>query len=862
MRSILLKRTTRLRRETGIALMVALFALLLLSAIGMGMMYTANTETMIGSNYREVQIATFGAYSGLWEGRDRLMYDTGTSSNMVTLPAGLPSTSAANVIYIINPSGGETVAPWDYTNAFADTELCHENVLGLTGANGIPCSGSTAFPSGTSWFANYDDSSGSGSYHLSNPLPFKWARIQLKTDNATPVPISGSTSGVQVCWDGQNQIPVPGGYGNDCGPHMGAVGSINLSAVGSGYNVAPQVHLNGGGGSGASATANMTFTPTGQISSVDVTTQGSGYTSAPTITLTGGGGTGAVLTPFVEVAGGQVQSASLATAGTGCYGTAETAAVTIVGGGGSGASITSNLIAGTCIYSITLTGSCSALKGTNGNVFTVTGGGGSSFSGTVNFKNGTGAVNGTQTVTAGGTGYASTPTGVSITGGGACSGTVSISSVVFGRKLNSASPFNLLAGGSGYSSAPTLTIAAPGAGGTGTGGTGTTTIVGSNPNAGKISSIAVTQGGSGYTSAPVLTFAGGGGTGVAATANIGQTGTVTSITVTDGGSGYTTPPTVTMVGGGGGSGAAATASLAAGAFYGQVFLITTMARSPAGARSMAQMEVVTPVRGMAGLGALTLDGPGPTFNSPNSMNFVINGHDANTCGGSAIPAKPAIGAYDDPNNPTTPTGVTTITGDLARPDHYYGHIDPGPDVENVFNSLTSTMGSPSGLEAFGAAVKAIAQANGTAYVNPGSINMGSSATPVIAYVDGDVSFGGSSTGYGILFVTGTLSMGGNFSWYGPIYAVGEGVASFNGGGNGQIMGQILVAKTRSSPYGPANVLTDTAGLGSPSMTWSGGGGNGIQYDHCWVDNMLARVPFTPPRSTKPLKIVSVKSVAY
>ena len=41
-----------------------------------------------------------------------------------------------------------------------------------------------------------------------------------------------------------------------------------------------------------------------------------------------------------------------------------------------------------------------------------------------------------------------------------------------------------------------------------------------------------------------------------------------------------------------------------------------------------------------------------------------------------------------------------------------------------------------------------------------------------------------------------------------------------------------------------------------------GGGNGIQYDHCWADNLLARVPFTPPPSTLPLKILSVRTVTY
>ncbi|WP_404291576.1 hypothetical protein ACD578_05465 [Microvirga sp. RSM25] len=77
--------------------------------------------------------------------------------------------------------------------------------------------------------------------------------------------------------------------------------------------------------------------------------------------------------------------------------------------------------------------------------------------------------------------------------------------------------------------------------------------------------LAVTAGGSGYTSAPSVTLTGGGGSGAAAVAVINTTtGAVTNIHILAPGSGYTSPPTVTLTGGGG-SGATATASMNAAA---------------------------------------------------------------------------------------------------------------------------------------------------------------------------------------------------------------------------------------------------------------------------------------------------------
>lgn len=80
---------------------------------------------------------------------------------------------------------------------------------------------------------------------------------------------------------------------------------------------------------------------------------------------------------------------------------------------------------------------------------------------------------------------------------------------------------------------------------------------------GALSGVTVTAGGTGYTSAPTVAFSGGGGSGAAAVAVIDRAGTVTAINITNPGSGYTSAPTVTLSGGGG-TGAAATAVVSAG----------------------------------------------------------------------------------------------------------------------------------------------------------------------------------------------------------------------------------------------------------------------------------------------------------
>ncbi|MBI5770412.1 MAG: immunoglobulin domain-containing protein [Verrucomicrobia bacterium] len=155
----------------------------------------------------------------------------------------------------------------------------------------------------------------------------------------------------------------------------------------------------------------------------------------------------------------------------------------------------------------------------------------------------TGAIEPTFSLGGTGTGYTSAPT-VTLSGGGGTGATATANFAVTTGVVT--------AGGSGYTSVPTVTLSAPPSGGTQA--TAVATVSG-----GAVTGVIVTAPGSGYTAAPTVTL-GGPGTGATATTS----GQIVGITVTAGGSGYTSAPTVAFSGGGG-SGAGATAAVSGGA---------------------------------------------------------------------------------------------------------------------------------------------------------------------------------------------------------------------------------------------------------------------------------------------------------
>jgi hypothetical protein len=866
--------------ERGVALLVALFALMLLSAIGLGMMFSANTETNINANYREKQIATYAAASGVHEAKTRMGY-----GGDLTIPTGIPSTSAANVIYIINPASGETVAPWDYTNTYYDSELCQTKVMGLTGTTNTKCpKAATSFPSGSAWYGSFNNSASgyTGVYKLNPPISYKWTRIQLKTNNATPYPADGNASnGNQVCWNGINQIPRPAGYKVDCTPD-GSITKITVVTGGNNYDLSnpPTVTIGAPPTGGTQATATATVVNTsGQLASIVVDSGGAGYTSVPTVQITGTG-TGATATANIVAAGSPVTSLTKVNNGspsTACWASGTTVALSMENSGGTGATGTANLSSNfDCIHALSFTGGTCSDKGVSATA-TISGGAGSGFSATVNVHNSGHLDQSTVSIDNPGSGYNNVNPTVSVSA--SCSGVTAIASL--GRTLNTVTLNNQ---GAGYTSSPVVNFQpAPTKGST----PSITANIGT-VQSGQVVSVTLTNPGSGYTSLPTVTFVGGCGTGspppacpTTATAHANFPGVIGSVTITNPGSGYLAPPAVTFSGGSG-SGATAISSISAGTWYSPIYLLTSLGVSPNGARSMVQMEAAPSIRSISLPGALTLAGPQPDFGAPNSNNFMINGTDhpdgfVDSSTGATAPAPlgcdtataaphPAIGVYDDPSNPTSPSSVSTVLSDIPSSTitTNYPGLNASPDVQNVYGALGEQGTTPAGFESIVSSITGLPGAHiYTGNQSQTTIALGSLSaasppvlTPAIDVVYGDVSLGGNISGYGILVVTGTLTFNGNFTWNGIVLAIGKGDIEFAGGGGGTINGSVLVAKTRDDA---GNLLTQ---LGTPTLDWSGGGGNGIYYDHCYADGLLSLVPTTVPVSTKPLTVLSVKTLSY
>src|SRR5258708_14013840 len=116
-------RTTNFRKdERGMALIIALLLLLLISAVGLGMVYMSTTETSINTNYKDTQTAFFGMRAGLEEGRDRLRAN---SEFPLVLPTAMPP-PAGSIVYIANPaSAPASVTPQTWNTTYLDHEYCH-----------------------------------------------------------------------------------------------------------------------------------------------------------------------------------------------------------------------------------------------------------------------------------------------------------------------------------------------------------------------------------------------------------------------------------------------------------------------------------------------------------------------------------------------------------------------------------------------------------------------------------------------------------------------------------------------------------------------------------------------------------------
>jgi Tfp pilus assembly protein PilX len=271
-----------------------------------------------------------------------------------------------------------------------------------------------------------------------------------------------------------------------------------------------------------------------------------------------------------------------------------------------------------------------------------------------------------------------------------------------------------------------------------------------------------------------------------------------------------------------------------GQAYQPVYVLTSLAVTPSGGRRMAQEEIALMTLPPLPSG-LTFDGPNPTFSSaPDSNNYGVIGNDShidnntgNSCG-SGQPSIPAVGAWDN-------AAVTALVGAIPskRAGNYVGSGSTTPDVENINSGLASQWKTVDGLKAVVSLLISLATPSNVYSGNQSGINIGSDASPQITVVNGDLTASGKTRGAGILVVTGNLNFNGNPGFDGIVLVIGKGYMSVSGGGNGEFDGAVFVARTVDASGNP---LPSGSAPGSPTVDWTGGGGNGIVYDSCYTTN--------------------------
>lgn len=205
---------TKERAQNGMALLLCLFALLLLSAIAVFLYMSSATETRISSNYGTKLNAYYAAKSGLQEVRDRVSYASAPNPAAGGLADLLPKDIAGNqggVLYVVNPGVGGIVNPTDPNNQYFDDQLCHDYNSGVT--PGAKCD---TVPGVANWFLTQQPSlAPAGS--LSS---LKWVRINMKTDRAVApnycVDQTCTNLDAPVCWDGKTEQLSPGGALPSC----------------------------------------------------------------------------------------------------------------------------------------------------------------------------------------------------------------------------------------------------------------------------------------------------------------------------------------------------------------------------------------------------------------------------------------------------------------------------------------------------------------------------------------------------------------------------------------------------------------------------------------------------------------------
>jgi autotransporter-associated beta strand protein len=285
--------------------------------------------------------------------------------------------------------------------------------------------------------------------------------------------------------------------------------------------------------------------------------------------------------------------------------------------------------------------------------------------------------------------------------------------------------------------------------------------------------VQITAGGSGYTSAPTVAFTGGGGAGATATATVSG-GQVTAVTITSSGNAYTSEPTIAFSGGGG-TGATArvivpSAVVPAGAVITAVTANSISISAPltATANGIA-LNVGSPelivhqyAQGnlnigatITGNGALTIAGPATTSPSQFNTTGTVRLSGDNTYNGSTY-LNGAVLEVSKTSSLGGTSAFTVISGNTS-------------DTSNRITNLSSTAGLVVGMRVVGTGVPT-----------------GALITSIVGNtMTLSAGVSGSNQGVALSISTNVLMNGGTLRWTGETESLGS--RSLFLGGNGGVI---------------------------------------------------------------------------
>lgn len=171
----------RKRSESGVALLVAIFILLLIGVIAISLIVASGSESSLAGNYRSSASAYFAAVAGVEEARGRLLptnsdYFNNTAAGFIPTAGPLP---LGQVRYILNPGPGESAST--LLTTYPDTQYAQEF-------------GAAPVSSNVQTIASVSSVT-SGSVTYNGPM-YKWVRITAATEKSinTDVDSDGATN--------------------------------------------------------------------------------------------------------------------------------------------------------------------------------------------------------------------------------------------------------------------------------------------------------------------------------------------------------------------------------------------------------------------------------------------------------------------------------------------------------------------------------------------------------------------------------------------------------------------------------------------------------------------------------------------